>query len=100
MAAVQHQPFQVLVHQGERGGRATLNDTADTGWWGMAAHQAEQCRLAAGPAPVPALPLRGVRETLVSLPCVSVMVDIVFPFRKMSTKPDQAHRRSKRSLRA
>ena len=27
----------------------------------------------------------------VRLPFVSVMVDIVFPFRKMSTKPDQAH---------
>ena len=26
----------------------------------------------------------------VRLPCVSVMVDIVFPSRKMSTKPDQA----------
>ena len=26
----------------------------------------------------------------VRLPFVSVMVDIVFPFRKMSTKPDQA----------
>ena len=26
----------------------------------------------------------------VRLPCVSVMVDIVFPFRKMSTKLDQA----------
>ena len=29
----------------------------------------------------------------VRLPCVSVMVDIVFPFRKMSTKPDQAQNR-------
>ena len=28
----------------------------------------------------------------VRLPFVSVMVDIVFPFRKMSTKPDQAQR--------
>ena len=27
----------------------------------------------------------------VRLPCVSVIVDIVFPFRKMSTKPDHGH---------